>query len=92
MCHATSNRLSHVRQDHSAGILCHTRVSDVSTSVVDTWSDNEMTEWEKRNEEYIAELDGSELSEGDYLEALSDLIDRAQSALNAKREEMRDGE
>jgi hypothetical protein len=46
-------------------------------------------EWEKRNQEHIAEIAGDDsLGDADYIEVLEDLVDLAESAINAKREEM----
>ena len=45
--------------------------------------------WESRNEDHLREMAGDEsLSDADYLDALDDLVDRAESAAAAKREEM----
>ena len=49
------------------------------------------SEWEKRNEDYCNEIAGDDdLEDEEYCEVLEDLIDRAESALTAKREEMGD--
>lgn len=46
-------------------------------------------DWNKKNEEHLSEMAGDkELNDPAYCEALEDLIDRAQSALDAKRAEM----
>jgi hypothetical protein len=47
------------------------------------------TAWLKRNEDYLGELAGDEdVSDAEYVEILEDLVDRAESALDAKRQEM----
>lgn len=45
--------------------------------------------WEKRNEEYVNEIGNDNvLSDEDYCAVLEDLVDRAQTALDAKQGEM----
>lgn len=48
-----------------------------------------MSEWEKRNEEYVGEISGdADLTDEEFIEVLEDLCDRAQSAIDAKRTEL----
>lgn len=48
----------------------------------------DLKEWEKRNEDYVAEIAGDDdLSDRGYIEVLSDLVERAESAISAKLEE-----
>jgi len=46
-------------------------------------------DWIKRNEAYVAEIAGDDsLSDDAYVEVLEDLVDRAQTMIDAKKEEM----
>lgn len=48
-----------------------------------------LTEWERRNEDYVAEIAADDnLTDSEYVEVLEDLIERAQSARDAKTEEL----
>ena len=46
-------------------------------------------EWEKKNEEYLGEIAADEgLGDLEYIDVLEDLISRAESARDAKQEEL----
>ena len=46
-------------------------------------------QWEKQNEEHLAAIAGDdELGNDEYVDVLEDLIDRARTMVEAKREEM----
>lgn len=48
-----------------------------------------MTDWIRRNETYLGEIArAAELSDTAYLEVLEDLVDRAESAIDAKKMEL----
>jgi hypothetical protein len=52
-----------------------------------------VTDWIRRNEAYVGEIGGDDqLTDTAYVEVLEDLIDRAQSAVDAKHTEMDSGD